>query len=152
MRNLFAMILVLEAAFATAARGEPVPIEKLKAVRHAVPELKEKVLLYFWASWCPDCREKLGGPLPELAKEFPKASVLTVNADRDEEKGLAYAEEKKLALPVYRDEEKVLTRALKVFGVPAWAVVEKKKDGSFALLKAATGSDLAAIRVLLKGN
>lgn len=151
MKNLFAIILLLETAYASSARAE-VPVEKLKAVRQAVPELKEKVLLYFWASWCPDCREKLGGPLPELAREFPKASVLTVNADRDVEKGLAYAEEKKLALPVYRDEDKALTKQLKLFGVPAWAVVERKKDGSFALLKAATGSDLAQIRALLGGK
>ncbi len=119
MKNLFAMILVLEAAFAATVHAEPVPLEKLKAVRQAAPELKEKVLLYFWASWCPDCREKLGGPLQALAKEFPKATVLTVNADRDAEKGLAYAEEKKIGLPVYRDEDKTLTKELKLFGVPA---------------------------------
>lgn len=154
MKNLLLTILLLEAglALAPAARAETVPIEKLKALREAPATVKDKVLLYFWASWCPDCREKLGGPLPGLAKEFPQASVLTVNADRDAEKGLAYAEEKKLGLPVYRDEEKEITKQLKLFGVPAWAVLEKGKDGKFQLVKGSTGSDLAQVRAALGGN
>lgn len=152
MKNLFVMILLLESAFALSVRAETVPIEKLKAVRQAAPELKEKVLLYFWASWCPDCRGKLAGPLPALAKDFPNATVLTVNADRDAEKGASFAEETKLSLPVYRDEDKSLTKSLKLFGVPAWAVMEKNKEGGYSLVKAATGSDLAAIRALLGGK
>ncbi len=151
MKTLIACIVLL-AAFGGNAKAEVVALEKLKAVRQAAPELKEKVLLYFWASWCPDCREKLGGPLPELAKEFPAATVLTVNADRDAEKGISYADEKKIPLPVYRDEEKSLTKSLKLFGVPAWAVLEKKKEGGYEVVKATTGSDLAMIKTLLGGK
>lgn len=152
MKKLLITVLLLQSAVVFGARAETIPVDQLRPLSQAAPELKQKVLLYFWASWCPDCREKLGGPLPELAKEFPQASVLTVNADREESKGIAYAKNNNLSLPVYRDENKDLTKQLKLFGVPAWAVVEKDKNGSFVLVKASTGSDLNTIRSLLGGK
>lgn len=133
----------------TAFAAQSVPVEKLKPLLQEKQGLEGRVLLYFWASWCPDCREKLAGPLRELAGEFPSATMLTVNADRDEGKGKSYAEENKIGLPVYRDEEKALTKALKLFAVPAWAVVEKTAGG-WMLLGSSTGSDLAEIRKVLR--
>ena len=116
----------------------------------AQESLDGKVLLYFWASWCPDCRDKLVEAIPQLQKDFPAVKIVSINADRDSAKGKNFAESEKLTLPVYRDEEKSLTKELKLFAVPAWAFIEKSKSGEWTVKSSSTGSDLAEIRNQLK--
>ena len=43
---------------------------------------KDKVLLYFWATWCPDCKEKLAKEFPKLQLP-PQVELVTVNTDKD---------------------------------------------------------------------
>lgn len=129
------------------AFAETIRPENLMPVLNEEQKIKDKVLLYFWASWCPDCREKLAGPLRELAKKNTHVSVITVNTDRNIEKGKEYAQESGLPLPVYRDEDKVFIKHLRLFAVPAWAVLEKR--GEWKVVGASTGSDLQKIQNLL---
>ena len=108
---------------------------------------ESKLFLYFWATWCPDCRDKLThGTLVDLQKEFPKISVITVNSDSDEMRGKTFSENEKIGLPVFRDEEKSLTKSLKIFALPSWAILEKSSEGKWIVRMHSTGSDLADIR------
>ena len=132
---------------ASAQAGEK--LENLKPLLNPKAEMGDKALVYFWASWCPDCREKLSGVVPNLKKEFPKVSVITVNGDREEAKGKKFAEDEKLDLPVYRDENKDLTKSLKLFAVPAWAVLQKK-NGEWLAVKSGTGFELSEVKKILE--
>lgn len=128
------------------AQAETVSLNDLTSLFAVKNEVRPegRVLLYFWASWCSDCKEKLK-QLPALQKEFPGIQVLTVNGDRDAEKGRAFAESESVALPVYRDESKNLVKVLKLFGVPAWALLEKEAAG-WAVRKSSVGVDLGEVR------
>lgn len=143
---LIYFLLICGSNFAQAE--ETVSISSLKELRNAgsFEKLEGNVLVYFWASWCPDCREKLAGALGQLQAEFPKAKIVTVNSDRDEAKGIAFIEAEKISLPVYRDSDKTLSKALKLFAVPSWAVLKQEKKGLWKVLMSATGSDLQAIK------
>lgn len=133
------------------ARAETVSLQSLKELRNAQPasKLDGRVFVYFWASWCPDCREKLGGPLAKFAKDNPGVNLVTVNSDRDEAKGAGYVDGEKISLAVYRDTDRTLSKSLKIFAVPAWAILDKKGD-TFEVVASSTGSDLAVIQQKLK--
>jgi thiol-disulfide isomerase/thioredoxin len=148
MKNILIATLLL---VGIVARAEALHIEDLKPLANAQKVVDaDRVFVYFWASWCPDCREKLThGDLQALQSEFPKVKVLTVNADRDEKKGKDFIETEKLSLPVYRDDEKTLAKNLKLFAVPAWAVLSKNGN-QWTVAKSSTGSDLTDIRNQLK--
>ena len=139
----------------TTHADESISVEKLKALANAdnlIENLRagDKVFVYFWASWCPECREKLSGDLQRLQANYPKFKFITVNADRDPAKGLLFAESEKLKLPIYRDDDKSLTKSLKLFAVPAWAVLEKSQAGTWQARMASTGADLASIEIELR--
>lgn len=89
---------------------------------------KEKVLTVFWATWCPDCKEKLKSELPELDSSKDIA-VITINTDRSADRANNFIEKTALNLPVLRDEKKSLRKSLKVFSVPHWAVHKKSPSG-----------------------
>lgn len=102
-------------------------------------------LLYFWASWCPDCREKLTSELDGFVRKNPGLDLVTVNLDRDFDKGKSFLTEEKIAFSVIRDEEKELRKKLNVYAVPGWAVLTKK-GSDWVLVKSEAGSDMAAIQ------
>ena len=134
-----------------ASAEDIVNLSSLTELKNAssLEKIEGNILVYFWASWCPDCREKLGGALGKLQTELPGVHVLTVNTDREESKGLGFIESEKISLPVYRDKERALSKALKLFAVPAWAVLKKGKEG-WKVLMSSTGSDLATIKQQLQ--
>ena len=105
---------------------------------------KDKMVLYFWATWCPDCKEK-------LEKEFPSATLpantalVTVNTDKEAERAAHFVEKEKMGFTVIRDKDKVLTKALKLFSVPSWAVLKKEANGSWNIIESGSGGDLKKI-------
>lgn len=142
---LIAFILI---SFSSARADDFVSLSSLKELRNATPveKMDGTALVYFWASWCPDCREKLSGALGKLQAEFPKAKIITVNSDREEAKGIGFLEAEKITLPVYRDTDKALSKSLRLFAVPSWAVLKKGADNRWNVLMSSTGSDLTTIK------
>lgn len=108
---------------------------------------KGKTLVYFWASWCPDCRDKLQTKLPEWSTK-PGVQVLTVNTDRAVERANHFVQKEGVKVAVARDEEKTLQKALKVFSVPFWAVIERDGD-SYRILAAEAGSNVEKLEKAL---
>lgn len=140
---IIALIFVSNIALATNIENKTLSDQKL--IHQKIDDSKDTRLMYFWASWCPDCREKLRGPLGDLKKSFKNVEIVTVNLDRNIKRGKHFIEEEKLNLPVIRDENKDLRKKLKIFSVPAWALI--KKDGEqWKVIKAANGADLAQIK------
>ncbi len=120
-RNPFLIALAL--AFAISAHASPstVSLEDLKGNKTTFQTEKNKLLVVFWATWCPDCKEKLKSELPELARR-PDVAVLAINTEKDTDRVKAFVEREKVGVPVLFDPTKELRKELKVVAVPHWAV------------------------------
>jgi len=101
---------------------------------------KTQRLVVFWGTWCEECRSKLGKDLVQL-NQRPDVSVVTVNADRDDERVREFVAKERITLPVLRDPTKEFRKRLNVFSVPHWALY-RKKGGSYELVSAAPAFDL----------
>lgn len=116
----------------------------------AMPTSEKATLFYFWATWCPDCREKIRGDLPVWAKSSG-INIVTVNTDRSESKVREYINKESVELTVVRDDSKALQKALSVYSVPAWAIV--RRDGDKYLVDlSGSGSDSEPIMNYLEGK
>lgn len=85
----------------------------------------QQVVLNFWASWCPPCREEL----PELI-EFGEATgipVLGVNVTKNERRGRqdveAFLKEVPVSFPVLLDEAGTVEKTYRVVALPTTYVV-----------------------------
>ena len=100
-------------------------------------EKGKKALVYFWAIWCKDCKKSLKTKLNELHKKG--VAVFAVNRDRNTKKIKHHIEKHDILVPIYRDESKAISKKLKAFSVPHWAVVQSEGDGHYSVLKMASG-------------
>lgn len=84
-----------------------------------------QVVLNFWASWCPPCREEL----PELIAfgEETGIPVLGVNATKNERRGKqdvdAFLQEVPVSFPVLLDEEGTVEKTYRVVALPTTYVI-----------------------------
>ena len=101
------------------------------------PDLGKPVVLNFWASWCPPCREE--SPLLERAwRQYADRGVLFVGVDTQdtEADALAYIDEFGLTFPNGLDVDGEITVAYGVVGLPvtffigADGVVERRWVGA----------------------
>lgn len=86
---------------------------------YSLPDItskKEKVL-YFWATWCTSCRQKL---TKELSKSdiFKNADVYLISIDNDREKVAHFREKNEINLQIAWDENKTLQKQFGVNSVP----------------------------------
>ncbi len=128
-------------------------LTKLQApagTNYAVEPTKDYVLMYFWATWCPDCKEKLKGTLTE-ATELKNTSFVAVNTEKDKNMVANFLERENIKLPVYMDIEKEVRKSLKVFSVPQWVLL-KKHDNKFELVATEVEFDLQKIKTLIGKN
>ena len=89
---------------------------------------KKLELVVFWATWCPECRDKLVNDLPKV-NERSDVAVVTVNMDKESDRARAFVQKENIRLPVLRDEGKSLTQSLKIVAVPHWAVYRRDQKG-----------------------
>lgn len=87
----------------------------------------QMVVVNFWASWCPPCREEL----PELI-EFSEATgtpVLGVNVTKNEKRGRtdvdAFLKEVPVDFPVLLDEDATVEKLYRVVALPTTYVIDE---------------------------
>ena len=118
---------VLNNTWASTSTIDIAKLSKLNDVEEVTSTQKnQRALVYFWATWCPDCRSKLKGELKELHQKGVR--IFTINKDSVKRKAEKFIDKHKIALPVYLDKEKVISMALKAFSVPHWSVIEHQED------------------------
>jgi peroxiredoxin len=105
-----------------------------------VDQKTEKVFLYFWAHWCPDCEGKFTGFFPKY-KEQIKIPVITINTDSKENKVRGFIEKNKVKMPVIMDLDNSIRKLAGVNGVPAYAILIKQKDGKYKITESKVGLD-----------
>lgn len=89
------------------------------------------VVINFWASWCPPCREELP-ELQRLADKYADAGlvVLLINVDEPDEVAANYLRQEGITLPCIVDEGGRLARRFRVLGLPTTLLVSP--DGTLA--------------------
>ncbi len=109
--------------------GQQAPAFELETIEGETVALSdyagEQVVLNFWASWCPPCREEL----PELIEfgEETGIPVLGVNVTKNERRGKADVEafltEVPVSFPVLLDEAGVVEKTYRVVALPTTYVI-----------------------------
>lgn len=145
----------------TAWAGKPVDFSGLQTLQ-GEPAAKEvgaaeqpsakKRLLYFWASWCPDCKDKINNHLPAMHGK-DDVEVLLVNTDKNIDRARHFTEKNNVQPPVFADQAKKVRKQFGVFSVPHWAVVtHDSQSGKWIVVDSQPGSDLDRLQAALKSK
>lgn len=85
---------------------------------------RKTVLLVFWTTWCPYCRDqlqKLNARYPELAKG--SIEVLAINVGEPKDKVANFMKKYSLNLEVLLDRDSYVAEAYELMGVPTYFVI-----------------------------
>jgi peroxiredoxin len=83
------------------------------------------LVMDFWATWCPPCRESVG-ELRDLTKKYPsdKLVLLSVSVDDDDRAWHEFIEKKHMDWLQYRDADGKLRRLFDIRGFPTYLVID----------------------------
>ncbi|HFQ90188.1 MAG TPA: TlpA family protein disulfide reductase [Desulfobulbus sp.] len=89
---------------------------------------KKPVMLVFWASWCPSCREEVP-KINKLYKKYHKEGMafigINVGYNDSVARAQAFVRKTGMAFPVIFDERGKITRMFAVQGVPTVFVADR---------------------------
>ena len=84
------------------------------------------LILHFWASWCPPCREEM----PELSswvKAHPEFTLVAVSLDEDMQEIEKFLETNNISLPALQGNKNEVVR-LGIRGLPATLLIDAKGE------------------------
>ncbi len=113
----------------TTAQGEHLSLAALKG---------KVVVLDFWATWCPPCRESVP-ELKELSHKYSrdKLVLLSISADDDHDQWQKFVARKQMDWPQYFDEGHQVAKLFDVHAFPTYMII----DGDGAIVKELSGLD-----------
>ena len=159
MKIFFALCLFWTASTASATSA-PISIKELSQLKTLDEKNydgaagKNLKLLYFWATWCPECKEKMKRPLKEVAANT-NYNFLFINTEKDLGLVKNFVEKEQVPFHVLTDFDKSVRKSLKVFSVPQWVLLKRSGD-SFEVLASESGFDYEKVKSLvaqaLKGS
>ncbi len=116
--------------------------------------LGKVVVVNFWATWCPPCREEMPS-MQALREELAGKGfeVLAVNLMESEEKIAAFRESELIDLPVLMDRDGAAAKRWKVGMLPISFIIDRRGAIRFQLVGEAnwTGPDVAPVIQRLLG-
>jgi len=85
------------------------------------------VVIDFWATWCPPCRESVP-ELKDLLKKYPadKLTVISASADSDEAKWQEFIAKKQMTWAQYLDKDGHLAELFGVNAFPTYIVIDRE--------------------------
>jgi thiol-disulfide isomerase/thioredoxin len=83
------------------------------------------VVMDFWATWCPPCRESVP-ELKQLVKKYPveRLVLISVSADKDEKAWREFVSKKNMDWAQYRDTDNKVIDAFAVHAFPTYLVID----------------------------
>lgn len=109
---------------------------------------EDKVLVFFWGSWCDICKSALKNDLPKMEREIAGFAAIPITLDREVLRATKSLRENGIGYRSFRDAEKRLIKEWKVFGAPHWVVL-KRTAGVWASVDGNSGWDANAARIAL---
>lgn len=94
----------------------------------------DKAIIYFWATWCPNCGDfltNLNSRSEVLAKEGVK--ILPINIGDPKKQVENYLKKNKIDLDVFVDANEEVESAYKIYGVPTFYFVNQ--DGKITAIR-----------------
>ncbi len=125
-------------------------LQSLDSKPYAAQSGKTLKLVYFWATWCPDCKQKMKSELPEVATN-PDFDFLFVNTEKDLELIKNFVAKEEVKFSVFTDFDKSVRKSLKVFSVPQWALLKRTTSG-YEVLNTEAGFDYGKVKSLVANN
>jgi thiol-disulfide isomerase/thioredoxin len=100
----------------TTLKGQPLSLRDLAG---------RVVVMDFWATWCPPCRESVP-ELKELTRKYPtdKLVLISVSADKDENAWREFVAKKKMDWAQYRDGDGGILEAFGIHSFPTYLVID----------------------------
>ena len=96
-----------------------------------------RVLLFFWTTWCPYCRDELK-QLNAQASQLEKdgLAVLPINVGESKSKVENFLKSRNLTLRVFLDEDSSVSQGFDLLGVPTYILIDtqgiiRSKEHSF---------------------
>jgi len=135
----FACLVIFFLSIAAAGfTAEKKPVTLKTAADFKLPDLNDKeftlseykdkkgVLLFFWTTWCPFCREELKKLQTEHAGlEKNSIQLLTINEGEPKYKVESFLKSRNINLTVLLDEEGSAADAYSIFGVPTYVLINE---------------------------
>lgn len=160
MRNVSAALLVAAAVFTVAGRGTiaapiatPAPAVEWRGADGAVVRMADAkgkvVLVDFWASWCPPCKESF--PALDVIQRDYRArgvAVIAVNVDERQKDADAFLAAHPHQLLVVFDPHGESPKAFKVRGMPTSFVIDRRGEIRYMHQGYSQGIDAAYRREL----
>jgi peroxiredoxin len=85
----------------------------------------KKVMVNFWATWCPPCKEEMPAMEKFYKKNSKEVEILAVNLDpQNNVKG--FVEEKGLTFPILLDEEGSTQQTYSVISIPTTLILDEQ--------------------------
>jgi cytochrome c biogenesis protein CcmG/thiol:disulfide interchange protein DsbE len=112
--------------------GDPAPLFSLNDSNGKIwslEELKGKVVLVnFWASWCPSCKEEKPSlqKLSNMTSDKPDFLILTILYNDAPSGAFQFMKKNNLNLPLLLDEKMEVSSIYGVTGVPETYIIDKK--------------------------
>ncbi len=103
----------------TSLKGDSVNLEKIRKGKN--------VILFFWTTWCPHCREAISG-VKTRKKEFEQNNVYMILIDGGESRRAvkAYAERKGLDFDILLDYNNLVSDKYNILGIPTFVFINKE--------------------------
>lgn len=108
----------------------------------AIDGEKDKIL-YFWATWCPACKDKLTTMLNDKSL-LEKFDIYLVATDEDKEKIAHYQRKYKVPPYVVLDENRTLQKDLNIVAIPTFVRLRKIPTG-FSVVSQVVAGELEDI-------
>ena len=130
----FLILLVLPiTVFAAVQPGDTMPNFSLTTMKgetidYANIRGKEPIMLIFWATWCPLCREEVPHLNDLYSKLGPKGMRfigINVGINDSVAKAERYAQKYKIKYPLFFDEGSLLSKKFRVLGTPTILIVDR---------------------------
>ncbi len=103
----------------TSLKGDLVDLEKIRKGKN--------VILFFWTTWCPHCREAIG-EVKARKKEFEHNGVYMILIDGGESMRAvkAYAERRGLDFDILLDHNNFVSDKYNILGIPTFVFIDKE--------------------------
>lgn len=143
MKNIFLIIFFLTSVGISSGhaqflfmedqlQGKPAPdfkLPKLSGGSQTLTEFRDgkKVIVFFWATWCPHCREQLSAMNLKVDEMNQKGiKIAAVDLGENEKTARNFLKNKNIKLDIFVDEKSLTEELYNLIGVPTLVFIDEK--------------------------